>query len=230
MITRIPREDEWARVRSMARRVRVLMISALEGLIKCRFAASYGSLDILRDYFPEPVLFPNLRKIYIKDYNMEDYYSLFMSPHLRHVQLMDSSGLLTAALFSVLETASQTSDLEELWAGTSSECGYGVGNPSIAETLSRVVLRQTRLKKMGVPSHVSEEALIHLARMPSLECLRLDFYGPLHMDSLKTRDTTFSRLKRLSLNAAWINEDTAGLTSFFDAFAHGSSLEHSTLR
>lgn len=175
MIARIPREDEWARVRSMARRVRVLMISAFEGLIKCRFAASYGSLDILRDYLPQPVLFPNLRTIYIKDYNMEHYYSPFMSPHLRYVQLMDSSGLLTAALFSVLDTASQPSNLEELWA---SECGYGVENPSIAETLSCVVLRLTRLKKMGVPSHVSEEALIHLARMPSLEWLRLDFSGP----------------------------------------------------
>lgn len=211
----------------MAQRVRVLTLCYPPDTFEDEQAAiSYDSLDILRDHCPGPVLFPALRSITIEDYNVDDCYGLFMSPRLRYVQLLYSSKHLTAALLSMLDTVSQTCDLEELWVGALiGDYGQGMENPAIANTLSRVVLRQTRLKNMSVPSHVSEEALAHLARMPSLEFLRIDFYGAAYRALLNASVTNFSRLTGLELNAALINNDTTALTSFLAAFARSAPVE-----
>lgn len=88
---------------------------------------------------------------------------------------------------------------------------------------------KTRLKNMSVPSHVSEEALAHLARMPSLEFLRIDFYGAGYRALLNTPGTNFSRPTVLELNTALINDDTAALTSFPAAFARNSPVKELNL-
>ena len=228
MITRVPQKEEWARVQRVARRVQGLNIPESDSIDEERniHAISYESMNILRDHYPDAVLFPNLRELSIESWFLEPFYRLFMSPRLRYVNLVPCLHESTMALVTALDAASPSCNLQDLCVGDwYIGYGHGVEITSLVAPLSRVICRQTCLACVIVPSHVSEEALVHLAHTPSLEYLAIDFYGAAYHGILKPSRANFSHLKRLFLQAGYINEDTAALTSFLGAFAYATSLE-----
>lgn len=203
-----------------SRLVRTLMLPFRD--FKKPYTVSYNSLRIVRDHYPGTSLLPKLQHLFIEDWNISPFYGIFLSPLLESLVFFPDDVNMTLELFKALDT--QTCNLIELSVG--SRCGYGVELPSIADTISRFILRQTRLRCVVVPTHITAPAMKHLALTPSLRYLKFDFLDGLYDAVLAKSSANFSGLKSLCLRGAWYNTNVTALTAFLDTLSHPSPLRN----
>lgn len=224
MITRIPQEEEWARVQQFARCVRDLVIPS--HTVASPYLVSVGAMFIVESHYPDLILLPNLRRLYVEDRNVDPYVQILESPRLESVEFTRDNSSLTMALSGVLDST-EICSLLELHIGTEDEYvyGHGVEWRAAVDALSRVVLRQTRIESLVIPSHVSEQALIHLAHSPFLRRLEIDFYAATYQGTLQRSPANFSSLTDLNLTAMWCDEGLEPLTSFINVLPQPSPLK-----
>lgn len=226
MITCIPQEEEWARVQQFARCVRDLVIPC--HTVACPYLVSVDAMFIVDSHYPDLILLPNLRRLYVEDRNITPYVQILESPRLESVEFPRDSSSLTMALSGILDST-EICSLRELHIGMEDEFvyGHGVEWRATVGALSRVVLRQTRIESLVLPSHVSEQALIHIAHSPFLRCLEIDFYAATYQGTLQRSPANFSSLIDLNLTAMWCDsdEDLEPLTSFINVLPQPSPLK-----
>lgn len=187
-------------------------------------------LGVLRDC-PEPLLFPNLRHLRIKGCSIGRYCRLLIPPTLQSIDFVNGTYLSIAGLCDVLHSATEACDIRILSISPAANARVGTLDimTYLVDTLSRVVLRQTRLECLNVPCHMSENALIHLAHIPSLEYLDTEFDGGKYTGRLEPSSANFARLAELCLDAANYSDDVLTLTLFLSAFSPSSPLQQLTL-
>lgn len=188
---------------------------------------------MLHKHYPEPVIFPKLHRLRISEKAWEHHFGLFMSPALQAVELTGADHQASTELINALDLATDVCDIRELYIEThGGEAWFGELSPPVVDTLSRVLLRQTRLERVKLPSDISKQALTHLAHTPSLELLAIDFYGAEYEGILQASPTPaiFPRLTELCLKVANMHDVTRGtLLSFLDALTSSSPLRKLTL-
>lgn len=190
---------------------------------------------MLHKHYPEPVIFPKLHRLRVSETAWEHHFDLFMSPALQAVELTRADHQARTELINTLGLATDVCDIRELYIEThGGEIRFGELSPPVVDILSRVLLRQTRLERVKLPSDISKQAFTHLAHTPSLELLAIDFYGAEYEGILEASSSPtpaiFPRLTELCLKVANMHDVSLGtLLSFLDALTSSSPLRKLTL-
>ncbi|EKM58448.1 uncharacterized protein PHACADRAFT_207269 [Phanerochaete carnosa HHB-10118-sp] len=187
----IPSADDWSRFRHHASRVRELRLSWLDEEDESYCHIDFSVYRFLRDHSPFEFLFPNLQELSCYDSILE-VLDLFIGPSVKSLTVGGEEDISPGIFSIIVKHGQQLCELRLL--------DYiDLDDEDAIEAASRALSSLNGLTTLKWNCSVPEDALLHLARLPTLTNLTCALSDTTSWDLLANHEHAFSSLHKLVL-------------------------------